>query len=258
MIKQCQVRIAVFFLGLFLCCRAAAQTGDTVVVGQGPAAAAAATDSDAGTNNAVKPPRPDILRVLPDTFVHRLRSDEAFAYANDPAYWTRRKEEQEQPKESWLSQLLGSKGFEVFILIVFGAVLLYAIIRIVASNNLAFFYRRPRRIGESRKNDVAGATEEDLDERLKQSVLAGEYQHAVRYLYLKSLGLLEQKGMIRLHPEATNHDYWRQLSSSPQGPPFRDLTTIHERVVYGNFPLDEQRFLRLKRYFDDFYKTVQS
>jgi hypothetical protein len=63
--------------------------------------------------------------------------------------------------------------------------------------------------------------------------------------------------MIRLHPEATNYDYWRQVSSSQQGPPFKDLTMIYERVVYGNFPLDEQRFLRLNRYFEDFYKTVQ-
>lgn len=257
MIRQCQVCIAVFFLGLFLCGRASAQTGDTVVVGQDSAAATSATDSGVGTN-AVKLPRPDVLRVLPDTFVNRLRNDEAFAYANDSAYWSRRKEEQEPPKESWLLRLLGSKGFEIFFLIVFGAVLLYAIIRIVASNNLAFFYRRARRIGESGKRDMAGPMEEDLDEQLRQSVLAGEYQQAVRYLYLKSLSLLEQNGMIRLHPEATNYDYWRQLSSSPQGPPFKDLTMIYERVVYGSFPLDEQRFLRLRRYFDDFYKTVQS
>jgi hypothetical protein len=83
-----------------------------------------------------------------------------------------------------------------------------------------------------------------------------DYRQATRYLYLISLSLLNEKGLIRWHPEATNHEYILQLRGSAWESPFRYLTGLYEKVWYGEFPLGETQFSRLRVYFDNFYKTV--
>ena len=234
--------------GLLLCCHASAQTTDTATV--------MVKDSAVASDTTPAPPKPAVLRELPDTFVSRLKNEQAFAYANDPAYWQRPKQQQEPENEGWFSRLLGSKAFEYFLLVLFGGVLIYAIVRIVTDNNLAVFYRSAKRKAGGSIKQEGASEEEDLDERLRQLILAGSYQQAVRYMYLKSLRLLNDRQLIRYHPDATNYEYLRQLGSTPQGAPFKDLTSIYERVVYGEFPVGDQLFQRLHQYFEDFYKTV--
>jgi hypothetical protein len=80
----------------------------------------------------------------------------------------------------------------------------------------------------------------------------------VRYLYLKSLRLLSDRGLIHLHQESTNREYLAQLGSNAHRGLFNDLTIAYEKVWYGEFPLSDGQFGRLHQYFEDFYKTVRS
>jgi hypothetical protein len=156
-----------------------------------------------------------------------------------------------------MPRFLASRGFEYFILFLMGGILLYAITRIIVANRLQLFYRPPRR-EVFVKTEEGSSPEDDLEGRLTHFMQTKDYRQAVRYLYLKTLRLLDDRGMIRYHQESTNQEYWRQLSATPQGGPFRDLVLIYEKVWYGEFPLGDALFIRLHQYFEDFYKSVRA
>jgi Domain of unknown function (DUF4129) len=231
-----------------------AQVGDTVRVDQDTSTIAAGDKEGAGAlpQDTVSP----VVRSVPDSIATQWRKDPDFAYANDPAYW-QQEHEDESPGLLW--RLLGSKVFRYIFWILLGGLLLYAIIRIIAENNMRFFYRSPGKKGVSAvREEQADGVEEDLEGQLQHFLQIRDHRQAVRYLYLKSLRLLSDRGLIRLHRESTNREYLAQLGSDVHRGPFSDLTIAYEKVWYGEFPLNDGQFGRLHQYFEDFYKTVRS
>jgi hypothetical protein len=231
------------------------------------------SDDTTRAGSAADSLEPHIIRLIDDSVVRGWKSDKAYAYANDSAYWSRYAiqgpgssrrrsygggSSEDQPSESPVTRVLTSKGFEYFILFLLGAILVFAIVRIILTNRLQLFYRPPKRVTAGKSGEEGGSLEDDLDGQLTHFIQTKDYRQAVRYLYLKTLRLLSDRGMIRYHPEATNHDYGQQLGSTPQGDPFRDLTTIYENVWYGEFPLGDALFVRLHEYFEEFYKSVRA
>jgi hypothetical protein len=238
-------------------------TADTVVVG----ANAPATSSDlapadtsvlsgAGETSATSLPDSVIFRSVPDSLIDAWKRNRRFAYANDPAYWHRQREEP-SPFLQWLGRFLSSTGFRYFVYIVLGGLLVFAILRIMFENNLGLFYRnRAKKVvrGGGAQNEVA--EEEDLDERLQYYLNQNDHRQAVRYLYLRSLRALGERGLIQGDGRSTNREYLRQLSGTPQEAPFRFLTGAYEKVWYGEFDLGDEAFRRLHRYFEDFDKNI--
>jgi hypothetical protein len=196
------------------------------------------------------------LRTVPDSVIDAYKKDRHFAYANDPAYWQRRREEPNKFTE-WLMSVLTSTGFRWFILVALAGLLLWVIIRIVSENNLHMFYRRRVRKTGGDGGAEAVVEEADLDERLQHYLAVGDHRQAVRYLYLRSLRGLNERGLIRQTLQATNQEYLRQLEGTAQAAPFRFLTTAYEKVWYGEFALGETQFQRLYQHFVDFDKTVR-
>jgi hypothetical protein len=124
-------------------------------------------------------------------------------------------------------------------------------------NNVRLFYRSAKKTkGLSGIDSPSEEMGEDLARRLQHFIQAGDYRQATRYLYLISLTLLNEKGLIQWHRETTNQEYLLQLKGSSWEASFRYLTGIYDRVWYGEFPLGETQFNRLHQYFEDFYKTV--
>jgi hypothetical protein len=198
------------------------------------------------------------LRTLPDSLVRRWKKDPALAYANDPAYWHKEREKPEDHRFLLaVLKLLASRGFRYTLYILLGALLLYAIIRIMNENNVRLFYRSAKkRTGLSGQDSPANEMGEDLNQQLQHFIQVRDYRQATRYLYLISLTLLNEKGLIQWHRDATNQEYLFQLKGSSLETSFRYLTGIYDKVWYGEFPLGETQFNRLHQYFEDFYKTV--
>ncbi|HLI94211.1 MAG TPA: DUF4129 domain-containing protein [Puia sp.] len=257
--------LSTLVLGMFLCGRVIAAVQDTVrgdvaadsavAPAVGPARAAADSAASGERTAADSAERPALRRVA-DSTVTEWQAERAFAYANDPRYW--RREDRNEKRDSRLWTLLTGKWAGRILLFLLGAILLYAILRIIADNNLQLFYRSPKRQAAPIANHEPSPIEDDLEGRLQQYLQAGDYRQAVRYLYLMSLRLLNERGLITYHQEATNREYWQQLGETPQGPPFRDLTMIYEKVWYGEFPLGDPLFRRVQQFFEDFYKTVRA
>src|SRR5579863_3987239 len=234
---------------------AAAQSGDTSTVVE-DTSTVVANSSGATTDSA----EPVVLRVIDDSVVSGWKGEKGYEYANDSAYW-RWYEIQAQSggrSEGRTTRFLVSKGFEYLVLFLLAAVLFYAIVRIILANRLQLFYRPPKRMTAGNTGAAEFAREDDLEGQLTHFVQIKDYREAVRYLYLKTLRLLNDRGMIRYHPESTNQEYWLQLSATPEGRPFRDLVTIYENVWYGEFSIGDALFIRLREYFEDFYKSVQA
>lgn len=275
MMVLCRAGILFLLFSLFVVSRGMAQqdtdtqkmdttVGDTIVVGgDGSSAApgsAPAIDTStlvgAGPQTGTDDRGTASLRTVPDSVIDAYKKDRRFAYANDPAYWRHTREEPNKFGE-WLLRVLTSKGFRYFILIALAGLLLWVIIRVVSDNNLQVFYRRRvRKTGSDGGTDETAA-EEDLDERLQHYLALKDHRQAVRYLYLRSLRGLSDRGLIRLTLQATNHEYLRQLGGTVQESPFRFLTTAYEKVWYGEFALGDMQFQRLYQYFVDFDKTVR-
>jgi hypothetical protein len=198
---------------------------------------------------------PLVIRHIPDTAVQHWKKSHDFAYANDPAYWKEADQQQEKNPGNALTRLLKSKGFLFFIYLFLGCVLLFALYKIITENNLRFFYRKPVRQRESLQGEAA-LPEEDLDQLLKKALDQKEHRMATRYLYLKTLRMLDAHQLIRWHIQTTDEAYARQLDGSSRGQSFRWLMGAYERVWYGKFLLDDELFSRLFQYFKDFHASL--
>lgn len=79
----------------------------------------------------------------------------------------------------------------------------------------------------------------------------GDYRTAVRYLYLSSLLLLEERGLLRYDRSLTNREYLRSVAHRPElASTLREVIDVFDRVWYGFQSLNpneyEQYVLRVE------------
>jgi hypothetical protein len=91
--------------------------------------------------------------------------------------------------------------------------------------------------------DEAGLTAASALQRAQALASGGDYRAAVRYLYLSSLLLLEERGLLRYDRSLTNREYLRSIAQLPDlVAMLRPVVEVFERVWYGYQPLDEAAY----------------
>lgn len=71
----------------------------------------------------------------------------------------------------------------------------------------------------------------------------GDYRNAIRYLYLSSLLVLDEQGLMRYDRSRTNREYLRSMASHPAlAKPLRDVIDVFDRVWYGFETVDETTY----------------
>jgi hypothetical protein len=203
---------------------------------------------------------PDTLsyREVPDSISGNLKKRKDFAYANDPTYWLR-----EQPrirsKGFWdhFYDFFASKNVRVFFYILLFCLLIFAIYRIIVVNNLYVFYSSGKKRKELLLEGEQGIEDEKLDDKINAAIKANDFRQATRFLYLKSLRLMNEKGWIRYSSEATNHDYVKQSSGTPVAKDFAALTRAYEYVWYGEFQLQPSQFEIIHNNFRNLYSSIR-
>lgn len=69
---------------------------------------------------------------------------------------------------------------------------------------------------------------------------SGDYRHALRYLYLSALLLLDERGLLRYNRAQTNREYLRQVRSRPGlAEHLKVVVETFDRVWYGYQAIDE-------------------
>ncbi|NII25730.1 DUF4129 domain-containing protein [Pseudoflavitalea sp. X16] len=212
----------------------------------------------------VKPAPPE-LRQVPDSAVNRMKQEEAFAYANDPEYWSKKKQAEEEEEDAsdrrsgfWYNfyRFFADSTVRMIMYIILGVVFVLIIYRVIVVNNLymtgASRRRKEEAITEEREID-----DENLDQKIQSAIREGNYRSAIRFMYIKSLRSLHEKGWIRYHAQATNYEYINQVHPYGIGNEFRFLTHVYEYVWYGEFALSEDQFNRVQQNFQHFFNTVK-
>lgn len=190
------------------------------------------------------------LRSVPDSVAERMKNEDEFRYANDPSYWKKEEPKSNSSLQNFLD-FLGSPAMKVILYIVLGLIILLVIYQVAVVNNF-FVLSRSKRKKTSDGETGQELTPDDIESKLNEAINAGEYRLAIRYLYLKTLNVLNEKNRIKLHAKSTNHDYLDQMRQSPAFGEFAMLTRVYEYVWYGEFVPGQQQFEKISHNFHQF------
>ena len=117
---------------------------------------------------------------------------------------------------------------------------------------LAFIFRDTLRnlFNEAELADDSPGEGEILSARLaaqkaQELSRGGDYRHALRYLYLSALLLLDERGLLRYNRTQTNREYLRQVRERPAlAERLKIVVETFDRVWYGYQPIDEASYAR--------------
>jgi hypothetical protein len=122
------------------------------------------------------------------------------------------------------------------------SILLILILLYIARNLIMDF------VGDARLDGDGNSADEKLtsDLAFKKAMdlsRGGDYRSAVRFLYLSSLLLLDEGGLLQYDRSKTNREYLHSVSGSPQlAEPLEEVIEVFDDVWYGHHALDEDSF----------------
>lgn len=165
---------------------------------------------------------------------------------------------------SWLlEKLFGDTSVEgrrtmrwVFLWVLVVAGVLMAIWLFRKSEFGSFLQGNTKQAGFNFSDMEEDISQVDFDARARKARQGGDFRLAVRWLYLRQLFLLNEHGRISWQPYKTNMDYASELSASPLLQPFRELSRLYEYVWYGDYPIDEESFVKAEAEFIQFEKQI--
>lgn len=92
-------------------------------------------------------------------------------------------------------------------------------------------------------DEMESLTSETALDRARETSEGGDYRSAVRYLYLSTLLLLEERGLLRYDRTRTNLEYIRSLRERPEmAAIFADVVDVFDRVWYGFQTIDADTY----------------
>jgi len=142
--------------------------------------------------------------------------------------------------EALASAVIG--GWLNFLLTLFGSIAL-VIVLAYTIHELLRGVAHEVAVGED--DEVSGEllTSETALKRAQDLSQGGDYRTAVRYLYLSSLLILEEQGLLRYDRTKTNREYIRSIQSQPKlATILQDVINIFDQVWYGYHPIDQKTY----------------
>ena len=124
--------------------------------------------------------------------------------------------------------------------------------------------RRGLLFGKINSNEIKIIeSEEDIsqinfDELISIAIESKQYKLAVRYLFLNSLKLLSEKGLIELKNNKTNYQYLSEIKNNQIADVFRNTTSSFEWIWYGDFPVDENIMKSSQNDFSELFGLIAS
>jgi len=196
------------------------------------------------------------FRAVPDSVIAAYKKDRNFEYANNPAYWIKEPVSHEKNFLDRIFEWFSSKWFSRSLFVVLGSVLLFALYKIIKENKLYMFYSSARKQAVATEDEM-DMTYENINEKIRKAIDAGDFRNALRYMYLKALRMAGDKELIHFHAQGTNQEYITQMINQPGEKDFRLLTHAYEYVWYGGFVLTHPQFETLRVQFDKFYNIIE-
>ena len=202
------------------------------------------------------------VRLLPEDIIEKYKSDPEFNYDGGP----------EEPEDwiakikNWINQQLAvlrsSKAYSTFLDYFYYGLMIAALILII--RGLIKADRRGLLFGKINSNEIKMIESEEDISQLNFDVLVAaaieskQYKLAVRYLFLKSLKLLSENGIIELRNNKTNHQYLSEIKNQGISFAFQIATARFEWVWYGDFPVDENVMKSSQNDFNKLFGLIVS
>jgi hypothetical protein len=167
----------------------------------------------------------------------------------------------------WLGSLFGSNTqtssgtnwTEVLIntvcFIIIGFVV-YLIVRAILNKEGMWIFGRASKRISVQDAEAENIHEMDFKELIEATKAAGNYRLALRYYYLWLLKQLSVREIINWHWDKTNSDYLYEIKDSGLRRDFEYLSYIYDHSWYGDFPVDEQAFIKAEKSFKRTLNTI--
>lgn len=97
---------------------------------------------------------------------------------------------------------------------------------------------------------------EDIGQLIKVALTEKNYRLAVRYYYLQILKQLSEKNYIDWQLQKTNSDYLTELNQEHLKLQFAKITILYDYIWYGDFTIDEAKFLKAEASFKNLQKSL--
>ena len=81
-----------------------------------------------------------IFRSIPDSVIAAYKKDKNFLYANDDSYWIQKAVQRKKNFFDYFLEFISKPFFRWLLYILFGAVILFALYRLIVENKLHMFY----------------------------------------------------------------------------------------------------------------------
>lgn len=156
-------------------------------------------------------------------------------------------------QNSWVAYFLKGSAIIIFV------VILYSLVNQILKGEIksAITGKKDRTLLNLNIDD-AEINSAKIDTLIKQALERKNYGLAVRYLYQKSLLLLNEQELITFKQDKTNYQYLQELSNHPSANYFDRLTYFHEYIDYGHFEIDEERFKTVNKIFLQFQESLHA
>ena len=155
-----------------------------------------------------------------------------------------------------LNNLLNSLPFKIFFWLLAIVFISYIFYKVLAKNGI--FIKKKNQLFQPEEEGAS----HDLNEisQYDQLISEAENNHdlnlAIRYLFLKTLKTLSDKGLINFTAEKTNNEYVKEMIENTHYDEFQKLTHIYEYMWYGKFLIHKNDYQNLKEEFNSFNKNV--
>lgn len=136
--------------------------------------------------------------------------------------------------------------------IMIGAAILLTWILFYISRNLSRNLVRDAELAAEGSENEAMLTSKGAIQRAQTLSQQGDYRNAIRYLYLSSLLVLDERGLLRYDRSRTNREYLRSVSSHPElADPLRDVIDVFDRVWYGFESVDDRTYQSYREHVEE-------
>jgi hypothetical protein len=137
----------------------------------------------------------------------------------------------------------GTLVYQGRILLMIAAALLFVFSLFYISRNLSRSLAQETQLAAEGSESDELLTSKGAFKRAETLSTQGDYRNAIRYLYLSSLLVLDEQGLLRYDRSRTNREYLRSISARPElANPLQDVIEVFDRVWYGFESVDEQTY----------------
>lgn len=201
------------------------------------------------------------VRILSEDILDKYKNDPAFNYEGGP----KEADDWITKIRNWINQQLAilrsSKTYSTLLDYLYYGLMIAALILII--RGLIKADRRGLLFGKVNSNEIKIIeSDEDInqlnfDELISSAIENKQYKLAIRYLFLMSLKLLSEKGLIELRNNKTNYQYLSEIKNNQIADVFRNTTSSFEWIWYGDFPVNDAILKSSQNEFNKLFSLIR-